>query len=54
MSTSDFETENAEADCCHSKVAPLNLFSLINLEELSATIDAKISSDMRGERDARK
>jgi hypothetical protein len=51
---SDFETEKAEADCCHSNIPTLSLLSLINLEQLSATIVANISSDIFGEREARK
>ena len=49
LSTSDFETEKAEADCCHSKTPELSLLSLINFEELSATIVAIASSCSAGD-----
>lgn len=45
LSISDFETEKAEADCCHANMLWLNLLSLINFEELSAIIVANSSSD---------
>ena len=53
LSTSDFETEKAEADSYHANAPELSLLSLINFEELSATIVANASSDNLGEREAR-
>jgi hypothetical protein len=54
LSTSDLETENAEADSCHANIPLLSLFSLINFEELSATIVANISSEKLGDLETRK
>ena len=51
LSTSDFETENAEAESCQAKAPILSLFSLMNFEELSATIVAKAPSDNVGDRE---
>jgi hypothetical protein len=48
LSTSDFETENAEADSCQANNPTINFLSLINLDELSATMVAKTSSDIFG------
>lgn len=46
---SDFETENAEADCCHLKNVDVSLFPLIKSAELSAIIEASSSSDNSGD-----
>ena len=54
LSTSDFETGKAEADFCHANTPALSLFSLINFEELSATMVANTSYDNLGERETRK
>jgi len=54
LSTSDFEIENAAADSCHLNRPTHNLFSLINLTELSATEVNKSSSDIFGDLDATK
>jgi len=54
LSTSDFDTEKAEADFCHANFAMDNLFWLINFSELSAIMVAKSSSEIFGERDIRK
>ena len=54
LSTSDFETENAEADACHVNRPGLSLFELINPDELSATMVSRVSSDKPGEREERK
>jgi hypothetical protein len=54
LSTSDLETEKADADCCHENVSAANLFSFINRSVLSATIVANVSSENLGERDVRK
>src|SRR3972149_10947005 len=51
LSTSDFETEKAAADSCQENLPALSLFSFMNLSELSATIVAKVSSDIFGERE---
>ena len=48
-STSDFETENAEADCCHLNGIEVSLFSLIKSAELSAMMEASSSSDKSGD-----
>ncbi len=53
LSTSDFETEKAEADCCHENTPELSLLSLINFEELSATMVTNTSSANPGEKEAR-
>src|SRR6185295_132730 len=53
-STSDLETENAAADCCHEKFPRHNLFSLIKRAELSAIIVARTSSEYFGEREMSK
>ena len=52
LSTSDFETEKAEADFCHANMLWLNLLLVINFEERSAIIVANTSSDNLGEREA--
>ncbi len=54
LSTSDFDTEKAEADSCQANRLLHSLFWFIKLSELSATIEARISSDNLGERDTRK
>jgi hypothetical protein len=54
LSTSDFDTEKAEADFCHANFPKDNLFWLINFSELSAIMVAKSSSEIFGERDIRK
>ena len=54
LSTSDFDTENADADFCHANRPTHNLFSLINRSELSAKIVARTSSDNLGERDIKR
>src|SRR3972149_1572144 len=51
LSTSDFETEKAAADSCQENLPALSLFSFMNLSELSATIVAKVSSDIFGKRE---
>ena len=53
LSTSDFETEKAEADSCHANTPTLSLLSLINFAELTATIVANTSSAIFGEREVR-
>ena len=54
LSTSDFETENADADCCHAKFFLASLFALIKRSELSAIIVANSISEISGERETRK
>jgi hypothetical protein len=54
LSTSHFETESAEPDSCQAKNPTVSLISLINLDELSATIVASASSDILSERDTNK
>jgi len=54
LSTSDFETENDEADFCHVKFFLASLFSLIKRSELLAIIVAKTFSEILGERETRK
>jgi hypothetical protein len=44
LSISDFDTENAEADCCQQNCVFESLLSFINRSVLSATIVAKVSS----------
>lgn len=44
LSTSDFETEKADAESCQLNKPTDNLFWLINRCELSATMEASISS----------
>ena len=51
LSTSAFDTENAEAKSCQLKLPKHNLFSFIKSSELSAIIVAKYSSDNFGERE---
>jgi hypothetical protein len=51
LSTSDLDTEKADAVFCHSNLTMDNVFSFINLSELSATIVANSSSEIFGERD---
>ena len=48
---SPFDTENAEAGCCHEKFPGHSVLSLINFDELFATIVAMVSSGMDGEGD---
>jgi hypothetical protein len=45
LSTSDFETEKAEADCCQANIPVDNLLVLIKFVELSETMVANASSD---------
>jgi hypothetical protein len=54
LSTSDFDTEKADAVACQENFPVQSLFWFINFSELSATIVAKLSSDNFGERDTRK
>ena len=54
LSTPVFETENAEAYCCHLNRPVTKLFSFINFSELSAIIVANSSSDFEGERETSK
>jgi hypothetical protein len=54
LSTSDLETENAEAESCQANVPIERLFSFINFMELSAIIVASNSSDNAGDREASK
>jgi len=54
LSTSDFETENADAESCHLNRVAHKLFSFMNLSELSAIDVNNDSSDVFGERDATK
>ena len=53
LSISDFETENADADCCHLKWPLESLFWLMNFSKLSAIIVARCCSEISGERDTR-
>jgi len=53
LSTSDFETEKAEADSCHVNTPRVSLLSLIKFEELSAIIVTSSSSDIFGDREER-
>ena len=54
MSMSDFETEKAEADCCHLNWPDTSLFSLIKFSELSAIMVANCSSDKVAARDIKR
>lgn len=54
LATSDFDTEKADADCCHSNCPLESLFSFINRPVLSETNVAKTFSDNLGERETRK
>jgi len=54
LSISDFDIEKAEAVSCHSKRFMQRLFSIMNLLELSATFSISYSSDIFGDREARK
>ena len=54
LSTSDFETENAEAESCQLNSLMHSLFWFINRLELSATIEARPSSDSLGDLEIRK
>jgi hypothetical protein len=54
LSASDFETENAAAESCHLNFPVHNLFTFINLSELSATEVSNDSFDILGERNATK
>jgi len=51
LSTSDLDTENAEADCCHANNPLQSLFSFINRSVLSATMLATFSSVSPGDRE---
>jgi hypothetical protein len=53
LSTSDLETEKAAEEFCQANLPAHNLFSLINRFELSAMMEANVSSDMLGDRDKR-
>ena len=54
LSISDFETENADADCCHLNGPETSLFSLMKLSELSEIIVANSTSDKVAARDTTK
>jgi hypothetical protein len=54
LSTLDFDTEKAEADCCHLKSPFTKIFSLINFSELSAIIVANSCSAILAVRETRK
>jgi len=54
LSTSPFDTENAEHDCCHWNNPAHSLFSLINRCELSAIIVTKLSIFKFGSKETRK
>jgi hypothetical protein len=51
---SPFETEKAEADCCHENFPLHKLLSFIKLSELFAITVAIVSSEMAGEREIKK
>ncbi|OJY88203.1 MAG: hypothetical protein BGP13_06580 [Sphingobacteriales bacterium 40-81] len=46
LSTSVFEIENADADCCYANLSIHNLLSWINFAELSAIIVSIVSSEI--------
>ena len=50
----DFDTEKADADLCHLNLVLLSLFSLIKRSLLSATMVARSSSDIEGDREVKK
>jgi len=54
LSTSDFETEKAEAVSCQRNKLLQSLFSTINFFELSATFSTKASSEIFGDFETRK
>jgi hypothetical protein len=50
----NYNTENAEADCCHENFPLHNLLSLMNFIKLFAMVVAMLSSEIEGERDIKK